>query len=101
MRPGCEDAAEELEELRRVVVAGEDDNRRELGELAQRVAGQLKIVDRRPRAVEEVAGVNRPGRARTRVRLQPSARDVSEIFAPLCMAVRAAEMPVGDVQEPH
>jgi hypothetical protein len=96
-----EDAAQELEEMGRVVVAGQNDNRRDLCQDTQRVAGQLEIVDCWPRPVEEIAGVDRQVRRELTCDFNRLLENVGEVFASFGMTICAAKMPVRDVQEPH
>ena len=98
---GARMPSEELQQLRRVVVASEHDDRRELGKLPQRVAGQLKIVDRGPRTVEEVARMDNQVGLNSRATSTVCSSNIGQVFSPRRVAVRAAEMPVGDVQQPH
>jgi hypothetical protein len=85
-----QNTAQKLEEMRGVVVSGEDDNRRDLCQDAQRVAGQLEVVNCRPRTVEEIAGVDRQVGREFTPDIDRLLENVSEVFAPLGVAIRPA-----------
>ncbi len=92
---------EDAEQLGRVVVAGEHDDRRYLRQLVEHLDAQAHVVEGGRGRVEEVAGVNDeigPELARDRDRLGV---DFFVVGPARLVVGGAAEVPVGGVQQTH